>query len=219
MASYYDNDGDNDDDDVIELMKRATSIDDHLHHLGIDSNINININKKYTLKCVKSSCLTTPQKNDLFALFEANMKDMYDKTWGWNKEDKIKELFAPTSKFLMIEDNDDADKIVAFTTFRFEWDDEEEPEYPVLYCYELQISDDHQGKGIGKRLMELLVQFQKACLMRKVMLTCFKINTMAMSFYLKNGFYIDECSPSKFGDIDCHYEILSNDKPKKSKIR
>jgi ribosomal protein S18 acetylase RimI-like enzyme len=215
MAALYDND----DDDMIELMKRAISIDDHLLNNGIDSNLIINDNKQYTIKCIKSPSLTPQQKIDVFALFEANMKEMYDKTWGWNKDDKIKELFAPTSTFLIIQDDVNNNKVVAFTMFRFEWDDEEEPEYPVLYCYELQISDECQGKGIGKRLMELLVQFQKACLMRKVMLTCFKINTLAMNFYLKNGFYIDEYSPSKFGDIDCHYEILSNEKPKKSKGR
>jgi ribosomal protein S18 acetylase RimI-like enzyme len=98
-------------------------------------------------------------------------------------------------------------------------DDEDEPEYPVLYCYELQISHSYQGKGIGKHIMELLNQFQKSCQMKKVMLTCFKINSSAMNFYLKNGFYIDEYSPSKFGDIHCHYEILSNDKPKSKKKR
>ena len=46
--------------------------------------------------------------------------------------------------------------IVAFALFRFEWDDEEEPEYPVLYCYELQIRSTFQGRGLGRNLMDVL---------------------------------------------------------------
>lgn len=42
------------------------------------------------------------------------------------------------------------------------------------------------------------------------MLTCFKENTAAMTFYQKLGFDIDENSPS-VGGIDVDYEILSID--------
>ena len=216
------NDDDDDDDDIIRLMYTANSIDDHIKSLQINDVISfIDPIKTYRLQCKKSTTLTDKQKVSIFNLFECNMKDMYIKTWGWNKNEKLKELFSPTSKFLMIVDENDKEyeSIVSFAMFRFEWDDEDEPEYPVLYCYELQTSNQYQGKGIGKYLMKLLVQFQEACSMRKVMLTCFKINTTAMNFYLKNGFYIDENSPSNFGDYDCHYEILSNERPKKNKKR
>ena len=201
-----------------ELIREATAIDDHI--INIDRRY-IDTNKDYNIKCMKSSQLTIKQKELIFNLFEKNMKEMYEKTWGWNKDDKMKELFSSTSKFLIIlnKNNEIEEEIIAFSMFRFEWDDEDEPEYPVLYCYELQISHSYQGKGIGKHIMELLNQFQKSCQMKKVMLTCFKINSSAMNFYLKNGFYIDEYSPSKFGDVNCHYEILSNDKPKSKKKR
>lgn len=33
--------------------------------------------------------------------------------------------------------------------YRIEWDDEDEPEEPVLYCYELQVCPEYQGKGLG----------------------------------------------------------------------
>lgn len=213
---------DDDNVDMIELIRTASAIDDHMKHMNINDIITyIDSNKEYKIKCMKASQLSIQQKEMLFNLFEKNMKEMYEKTWGWNKDDKMKELFTSASKFLMIiaEKNENEEEIIAFSMFRFEWDDEDEPEYPVLYCYELQISNSYQGKGIGKHIMELLNKFQKATHMKKVMLTCFKINAAAMNFYLKNGFYIDECSPSRFGDVHCHYEILSNDKPKPKKKR
>jgi len=225
MATFVGNSDDNDDDnddDIVQLMMRANAIDDHIKSLEIDDAITfIDPSKTYRLKCQKATSLADQYKVAIFGLFTNNMKEMYEQTWGWNKDEKLRELFSPTSKFLMIVDDNDKgdDTIVAFAMFRFEWDDEDEPEYPVLYCYELQTSNEFQGKGIGKHLMKLLARFQEACSMRKVMLTCFKINTNAMNFYLKNGFYVDENSPSKFGDTDCHYEILSNEKPKKSRRR
>lgn len=209
-----------DDDDVIQLICNANAIDDYIKHIGINNVINfIDSTKAYFLLCLRSSTLTEQMKVCIFTLFENNMKDMYETTWGWNKDEKMKELFAPTSKFLLIVDDDDNEKLIAFTMFRFEWDDEDEPEYPVLYCYELQTCNEYQGKGIGKHLMKLLVEIQEAFSMKKVMLTCFKINTGGMNFYLKNGFYIDENSPSKFNDTDCHYEILSNERPKAKRRR
>mmetsp|Transcript_31252 Transcript_31252/g.42329 ORF Transcript_31252/g.42329 Transcript_31252/m.42329 type:complete len:93 (-) Transcript_31252:59-337(-) len=45
--------------------------------------------------------------------------------------------------------------------------------------------------------------------MKKVMLTVFKCNAVAMSFYVeKMGYQVDDTSPSCFGE-DCSYEILS----------
>ncbi len=45
--------------------------------------------------------------------------------------------------------------------------------------------------------------------MWKTMLTCFKCNESAMSFYKRIGFAVDTNSPSQFGHFDEPYEILS----------
>ena len=52
--------------------------------------------------------------------------------------------------------------------------------------------------------------------MWKILLTVFKINTQALSFYHSMKFGIDANSPSSYGNNDNNidYEILS-DKPKK----
>jgi len=100
-------------------------------------------------------------------------------------------------------------KCVAYTMFRFEWDDEEEPEYPVCYCYELQVSPSVQGCGIGTHLMKCLVKMADKLHLWKVLLTCFVSNEGAMKFYksAEVGFGTDVNSPHK-----ADYEILS-DKP------
>ena len=89
-------------------------------------------------------------------------------------------------------------------------DDEEEPEYPVLYCYELQTQPTYQGRGLGKRLMEVLSNTCSKLKLNKVMLTCFNINESALAFYKAIGFKVDDNSPSKCG-FPSDYEILSKE--------
>jgi len=95
--------------------------------------------------------------------------------------------------------------------FRFTWDDEDEPEFPVLFCYELQVDEKYRGSGIGARLMDIEKKIAASRNMWKVMLTCFKVNRRALHFYEKIGFGVDVNSPSSHGH-DTDYEILS-DKP------
>ena len=102
-------------------------------------------------------------------------------------------------------------KIIAYAMFRFDWDDEDEPEYPVLYCYELQVSTKYQGCKIGSFLMQdLLINICIKLKLWKVLLTCFVSNINALKFYRSIGFDTDVNSPIAQGTTDCDYEILSN---------
>ena len=162
------------------------------------------------LKNVKTFQLKQQEKNKIWELLEKNVKDYYEATWGWDSDSKKKELFDPGAYFLIVTSRDN--ELVAFSMFKLCWDDEEEPEYPVLFCYEVQVDEKYQGQGIGKRLMDIEIQIANELNLWKTMLTCFKINTKAMGFYKKIGFDIDVNSPSTHG-FDADYEILS-DKPK-----
>jgi N-alpha-acetyltransferase 40 len=137
------------------------------------------------------------------------MKPIYEATWGWDKESKSKELFDPAAYFLILQTA--AGELIAFSMFKFTWDDEEEPEFPVLYCYELHVATKFQGCGIGAKLMSIELEIAKRRGLWKTMLTCFKINTNAMRFYEKIGFGLDVNTPSAHG-FTADYEILS-DKP------
>ena len=57
------------------------------------------------------------------------------------------------SIFLLVSDGDG--KVIAFLMFQFTWDDEDEPEYPVVYVYELQVNADYRRHKIGKTLMRV----------------------------------------------------------------
>lgn len=59
--------------------------------------------------------------------------------------------------------------LLAFSMFKFTWDDEDEPEFPVLFCYELQVEERYRGCGLGARLMDIEKQIANMRNMWKVM--------------------------------------------------
>ena len=62
-------------------------------------------------------------KDTIFSMFENNMRELYEQNWDWDPEEKKAELFAPTSRMLLVHDDSDGE-LVAFTHFRFEPDDD-----------------------------------------------------------------------------------------------
>jgi GNAT superfamily N-acetyltransferase len=166
-----------------------------------------------SLKCCKAKTLSKSEKDSIIDLTEVNVRSFYEATWGWDKDAKSKELFHPSSYFLLVQSADQA--LVAFSMFKFTWDDEDEPEFPVLFTYELQVNEKFRGGGIGRKLMDLEKKIAYEHNMWKVMLTCFKVNSKAMSFYERIGFGVDINSPSVHG-VDTDYEILSDRPNRKS---
>lgn len=166
---------------------------------------------------------------ELLDLFEANMGEQYrNSSWGLDMDEKKMELSHDKARFLVLldaeahqkvnsgkkEDDGDASTssvvkdMVGFCHYRFEYDDEDSPCEPVLYVYELQVSESHWRQGLGKRAMIHLEEMAKSMDIAKVMLTVFRSNAQAMDFYQCMHYEVDEISPSKHGDI-VDYEILS----------
>jgi GNAT superfamily N-acetyltransferase len=206
--------------------------------------------KSFDVRYLTTDELDMADREQIFALFESNMKAHYMAAWGWNPVEKRDEIFHPMARFLLIHQHEDAAQlttqaieresssvfdvhaatagtvatleaatvehqiphrrtIVGYTVFRFEWDDDEEPEHPVLYCYELQVSKTVQGHGVGRQIMSLLVQIADKLKLWKVLLTCFTVNTHALKFYRNIGFDTDVNSPIAQG-FPADYEIMSN---------
>eukprot|EP00602_Paraphysomonas_sp_CaronLab_P012975 CAMPEP_0185041966 /NCGR_PEP_ID=MMETSP1103-20130426/41895_1 /TAXON_ID=36769 /ORGANISM="Paraphysomonas bandaiensis, Strain Caron Lab Isolate" /LENGTH=86 /DNA_ID=CAMNT_0027581917 /DNA_START=46 /DNA_END=303 /DNA_ORIENTATION=+ len=82
------------------------------------------------------------------------MREIYKQTWGWDEKQQWDDMFSDKSCFLLLVDGDD--EVQAYTHYQFTWDDEDEPEYPVLYCYELMVDNTCQGTGLGRILMKSL---------------------------------------------------------------
>ncbi|SBS86195.1 acetyltransferase, GNAT family, putative [Plasmodium ovale] len=82
----------------------------------------------------------------------------------------------------------------------------------VCYLYEIQIVHEYTKMGIGKHLMDMLVNLCRSIKLNKIICTVLKKNVYALSFYKKKcAFQLDESSPDNFasdGEPPCEYEIL-----------
>jgi len=173
-TAYGQEDGDN--DDMIAHIRTANSHKYHLNLVNPNADTAACSGDRYVVGCewgttcnTKLPHLTIGEKNDIFELFEKNMKDIYISTWGWDRLEKVggvldlptcsftyfltlqeTYLLASTrpSYFLFI--TNELNKVIGFCLYRVEWDDEDEPEEPVLFSYELQVNQQYQGNGLGK---------------------------------------------------------------------
>lgn len=209
--------------DEVEILRLANTIEDVGVHCALPTEISLakpgeegeSVGLFVFTKRAKD--LTVDQKNRMFEVLKANVQALFEKsTWGWHEAERHKELFHAMSRYVIVSKSPDfsqlVENMVGFASYRFDWDDDDEPEHPVLYLYELQVVEGHRSLGIGEHLMGMLKTIAEKTTMWKILLTCFKYNTGAMKFYKRVGFGIDHNSPSQCGYHGESYEILS-DKP------
>lgn len=175
--------------DIISDMKNLTEY----HHEGLDLKIEYQ----------PSDNINPEDMDQIFTLLKVNMESLYEKSaWGWDEMKKKSELTHEDARFLIAKNNEG--KILGFSHFRFEV----EINYPILYCYELQVADEIQKKGLGKYLMNMLLLIAFKYKLVKVMVTVFTHNAPALDFYLKSlSFRRDETCP--YEEEDKCYVILS----------
>ena len=151
----------------------------------------------------------------VFGLTETNMAAMYaDSSWGWKPAQKRAELRAPEARYVVVRATDEACTPLAYVHFRFEEEDGAE----VLYVYDMQLEAAAQRKALGKHLLCVMELAARKVEMAWVMLTVFKSNAASMAFFAKNGYEIDDTSPSvAFAptqvESQVDYEILSKQMP------
>ena len=87
-----------------------------------------------------------------------------------------------------------------------EEEEEEQPE-PCLYIFEIQVSSEYSGCGLGRRLMtatDLIASSLPE--INKITLTVFKSNLPALRFYNKLGFGVDlAVDPGGYDDEEGHF--------------
>ncbi|KDQ09251.1 hypothetical protein BOTBODRAFT_531168 [Botryobasidium botryosum FD-172 SS1] len=187
--------------------------------------------KQYAFNILRASELSVPLRQKIWALFEENMHGYTSSTtFEWNPPSKKKELFHRNSRYLCVSSQGVGESeervLVAFTMFRFDWEDttEEKVYQEVLYLYELQVSQGYRKLGLGRVLIRDLEAIGIRWQMKKIMLTVLKANQGAILFYDKMGFNLDPISPDFVDptstgnneeeewvdeDEDCDYKILS----------
>ncbi|KIM22755.1 hypothetical protein M408DRAFT_281348 [Serendipita vermifera MAFF 305830] len=173
---------------------------------------------KYSVALYGGMEVSKELRDGIWSIFEANMKSLLERsTDGWDPPQKELEWFHPHSRLILVMEADNlvdtcptrrttktATKAIAgFGVFRFDTEmneNDDEDEYEVLYCYELQTAASARRQGIGRQLMEWMKMFGAKHKMHKVMLTCQKENEGALAFYRSMGFENDPICPSQWTD-------------------
>ncbi|KAJ7631012.1 acyl-CoA N-acyltransferase [Roridomyces roridus] len=156
----------------------------------------------HTFEVLLAEDLDSAARDSVWSMFETNMRAMYTpSSFGWDPPHKKSELFDPLSRFILVYDGQRS--LAAFTSFRFEFEDDEN----MLYCYDIQVSKSSQRHGLGRTLMNCLEKIAVDFTMDKLMLTVFKGNSRALKFYSKIGFELDPDSPDDDDEED--YKLLS----------
>lgn len=111
---------------------------------------------------------------------------------GWLPTKKRKEMRLPDLRYLLLTTSTSSDAPVeGFLSFMLTYEDGHE----VIYCYEIHLSSQFQGCGVGKCLMELMEDVGRSAGVEKAMLTVFVENELALKFYNTLGYREDEYSP------------------------
>ncbi|CAH8505059.1 unnamed protein product [Schistosoma turkestanicum] len=193
-----------------ELVDSANKISCLTKELNISLEIPdyLKVNDIITVECIKACQTDVAVIDELMQLLQENMQNLYlSSSWGWDAEAKRAEAFHSKSWLIICRcQMSETQSIVGFVSFRFE----REEEYPVLYCYEIQLYPKFRHLHVGTFLMNILSSIALALNMHRVLLTVFKSNKNAIRFFEKLGFKTDETDPSLFKGVEpVDYRIMS----------
>ena len=158
----------------------------------------------YSLDIYTAKSIPTADFDACFRLIELTVANAYRSSgMGWSASKKRKEMRLPDMKYLILrrgsrdrtpaksEEYPREGQLLGFLSFMVTYEDGKE----VLYCYEIHLSPEAQGQGLGKQLMIRYEDIGRRIGLEKVMLTVFKSNPKAMRFYERLGYVVDEFSP------------------------
>lgn len=142
-----------------------------------------NVDLQCSIVCKLKSELDASVLKWAFKLAEKNVGGHYKACkLGWQPKIKQKDLNKVWARYLIATD-DSTKKNIAYAMFRFDLDYGSS----VLYCYEMQVEDGYQCKGLGSFLMEALEAIGQLWKMEKIVLTLLKNNPGAQRFYKRLG--------------------------------
>ncbi|CAG8591012.1 994_t:CDS:2 [Paraglomus brasilianum] len=128
-------------------------------------------------------------------------------------KEKRKEMRERHTRYIIAFNDNDIP--IGFLLFQFLWLDDaedEDVEIEVIYCLEIQMTDEVRGKGLGTFLMNILEDLGRYWRMKKSVLTAWKEQLTSIATIL-GKYSIDGTSPSKYLSgpeaTSFNYEILS----------
>ena len=162
------------------------------------TQIREDVTRTYSMSLESSATLSDQDLRACFNLIASTSSGDYEgSSLGWSPAKKRKEMRLPDLRYIILKHKkDDAgqdglSEVGGFLSFMLTYEDG----YEVIYCYEIHLSPQLQGTGLGKRLMAMMEEVGKKVRVEKAMLTVFKANKAAMRFYERLGYEEDEYSP------------------------
>ena len=156
------------------------------------------VSRTYSLSFESSFTISDEDLTACFNLLSSTSSADYEtSSMGWSPAKKWKEMRLPDLRYVVLKQKDDykgldrLPDVEGFLSFMLTYEDG----YEVIYCYEIHLSPQLRGTGLGKRLMEMMEEVGKKARVEKAMLTVFKANKAAMTFYERLGYKEDEYSP------------------------
>ncbi|KIW07336.1 uncharacterized protein PV09_02185 [Verruconis gallopava] len=135
--------------------------------------------------------------DDLEACFslveETSSADYQAASQGWNPDHKRSEMRERDMRYILVHRSgkEGHNSVLAFTSFMLTPEDDQ----PVIYIYEIHLSPELRGTGIGKALMEMVASIGRKVGVSMSMLTVFTTNQHAEAFYRRLGYTEDDSSP------------------------
>jgi ribosomal protein S18 acetylase RimI-like enzyme len=145
-----------------------------------------------------------------YALLKETSKDDYKlSTRGWHPDHKKREMKEKNMRYFILRreqtsgDRSEAggDHVepeeYAFLSYQLDDDETSTPDerIPVLYIYEIHLTESLRALGLGRHLMKLAELIAAKAAMEKLELSVFRRNANAESFYRSLGYETDETSP------------------------
>lgn len=162
------------------------------------THIRKDVTRTYNLSLESSSTISEEDLTACFNLLCSTSSADYEaSSKGWSPAKKWKEMRLPDLRYILLKQSeydkgqDGFPQLGGFLSFMLTYEDG----YEVIYCYEIHLSIQLRGTRLGKRLMEMMDEVGKKARVEKAMLTVFKANKAAMTFYERLGYEEDDYSP------------------------
>ena len=158
--------------------------------------------RTYSITYKAGKDLTNNEFESCFNLIKSTSRHDYESSsWGWHPSRKKREMKEDVMRYLLVNPavtdtspgTPGACEVEGFLSFMLTHDST--PSVPVLYVYEIHLSEKLQGMGLGRYLMSIAEGIAESVGVQKVMLTCFLNNNTARNFYKRRGYTTDVCSP------------------------